>query len=111
MRTVVGDCLPLPSHIEGDWINIITSVINSRVASVPNQIKVHMFCDLAKRKNTSDILANSFMTHAVEALDDIFATKHVCLCNNGMYIYTNFVPTRLQYSASLRRHSRLNQSG
>ena len=69
-----------------------------------------MFCDLAKRKNTSDILANSFMTHAVEALDDIFA-KQVCLCNNGVCIYTNFVPTRSQYSASLKGHSRLNQLG
>ena len=111
MRTVVGDCLPLPSHIEGDWINIITSVINSRVASVPNEIKVHMFCDLDKHKNTLDILASSFMTHAVKALDDIFATKQVWLCNNGVCMYTNFVPTRSQYSASLKGHSRLNQLG
>ena len=70
-----------------------------------------MFCDLAKRKNTSDILANSFMTHAVEALDDIFTTKQVCLCNNGVCMYTNFVPVRPQCSGSLKGHSRLNQLG
>ena len=51
------------------------------------------------------------MTHAVEALDDIFATKQVCLCNNGVCMYTNFVPVRPQCSGFLKGHSRLNQSG
>ena len=110
-HTVVGDFQQLPSNIECDWIDIVVSRINCRMTDVPKEIKVNMFCDLEKRKNIPDSLANIFMNHAAEALNDIFTTKQVCLCNNGVCMYTNFVPVRPQCSGSLKGHSRLNQLG
>ena len=57
------------------------------MADVPKENKVNMFCDLEKRKNTSEVLVNIFMNHATEALNEIFTTKQVCLCNNGICMY------------------------
>ena len=61
----------LPVECKAEWHVIITFLVNARVAEVPKESRVDLFCDLENRKDTPDILTNLFMTHAAKALDEL----------------------------------------
>ena len=61
----------LPVKCKTEWHGIITFLVNARVAEVPKEARVSLFCDLENRKDTPDILTNLFMTHAAQALDEL----------------------------------------
>ena len=75
-NTKSKDYEELPINIRREWMDILHSILDSRVASITDsEIKVDLFCQVEMQNGSSEFLTKVFMVHAAKALDDTFLSK------------------------------------